>query len=279
LTHGDRLRLIRAPEPEADLPAVACTLPAVFDDVHPGERVWFDDGRFGGLIEATDARGATVRIDYVEGGRSSLDSDRGINFPDSTLHVSGLTAKDCEDLEFVARSADVVALSFAQRSEDVAHLYERLTALGAANVGVVLKIESRLGFDALPELLAQAMGPRPLGVMIARGDLAMEVGYERMAEVQEEILWVCEAAHVPVIWATQVLERLAKEGMPTRAEVTDAAAAVRAECVMLNKGKHMPEAIGTLDDILRRMQAHQHKKSPALRPLHISHALQHTAAS
>ena len=72
--------------------------------------------------------------------------------------------------------------------------------------------------------------------MIARGDLAIELGFQRIAGMQEEIPWLCEAAHVPVIWATQVLERPAKEGLPTRAEVPDAAMANRAECVMLNKG-------------------------------------------
>jgi pyruvate kinase len=103
--------------------------------------------------------------------------------------------------------------------------------------------------------------------MIARGDLAVECGWERMAEVQEEILWLSEAAHVPVIWATQVLENLAKKGQPSRAEITDAAMAERAECVMLNKGPHLLKAIETLDDILDRMQAHQQKKTSMLRNL------------
>ena len=93
--------------------------------------------------------------------------------------------------------------------------------------------------------------------MIARGDLAVEMGWERLAEVQEEILWLAEAAHVPVIWATQVLETLAKRGLPSRAE-----------CVMLNKGPYILEAIEALDDILSRMQAHQHKKRAMLRRLH-----------
>ena len=140
----------------------------------------------------------------------------------------------------------------------------------AQHVGVILKIETRLGFEALPRLLLDALGTRPLGVMIARGDLALEIGYERLAEVQEEILWICEAAHVPVIWATQVLERMVKDGVPTRAEVTDAAMAERAECVMLNKGKHIVDAVIALDDILRRMGAHQHKKQSTLRALAVS---------
>jgi len=85
--------------------------------------------------------------------------------------------------------------------------------------------------------------------------------------VQEEILWLCEAAHTPVIWATQVLETMAREGRPSRAEITDAAMGERAECVMLNKGPHLEQALAALDDILRRMEGHQHKKSAMLRPL------------
>jgi pyruvate kinase len=108
--------------------------------------------------------------------------------------------------------------------------------------------------------------------MIARGDLAVESGFERLAEVQEEILWLCEAAHVPVIWATQVLETLAKRGAPTRAEITDAAMAHRAECVMLNKGPYIIHAVRMLDDILKRMQSHQFKKQSMLRQLGLAYA-------
>src|SRR6185436_6274218 len=98
----------------------------------------------------------------------------------------------------------------------------------------------------------------------------VECGYTRLAEVQEEILWLCEAAHLPVIWATQVLESMTKKGTPSRAEVTDAAMGERAECVMLNKGPHILEVVAALDDILRRMESHQEKKSHLLRPLGVS---------
>jgi pyruvate kinase len=113
----------------------------------------------------------------------------------------------------------------------------------------------------------RAAQDRPAGVMIARGDLAVEVGPERLAEVQEEVLWLCEAAHLPAVWATQVLESLAKSGFPSRAEITDAAMGGRAECVMLNKGPRIVDAIGTLDSILRRMATHQVKKTALLRRL------------
>ena len=96
-------------------------------------------------------------------------------------------------------------------------------------------------------------------MMVARGDLAVEVGYERLAEVQEEILWLCEAAHVPTIWATQVADGLAKTGRPSRAEISDAAMASRAEAAMLNKGRFQIDAVRTLNEILRRMSRHQHK--------------------
>ena len=113
------------------------------------------------------------------------------------------------------------------------------------------------------------------GVMIARGDLAVECGYERLAEVQEEILWMAEASHTPVVWATQVLESLAKDGIPSRAEITDAAMGERAECVMLNKGPYILDAVRALDNILRRMQTHQRKKSAMLRELHLAEQFFH----
>ncbi len=136
---------------------------------------------------------------------------------------------------------------------------------------MILKIETRRAFEHLPGMLLAALGgDRAAGVMIARGDLAVECGYQRLAEVQEEILWLCQAAHLPVIWATQVLDRLAKTGRPSRAEITDAAMGVQAECVMLNKGPRILEAISVLDDILRRMERHHRKKRPLLPRLRAS---------
>jgi len=95
----------------------------------------------------------------------------------------------------------------------------------------------------------------------------VECGFERLAELQEEMLWLCDAAHVPVIWATQVLDQMARTGQPSRAEISDAAMAGRAECVMLNKGPHVVEAVASLDDILGRMASHQRKKVALLRRL------------
>jgi pyruvate kinase len=142
--------------------------------------------------------------------------------------------------------------------------------MDARHLGLILKIETRKAFDNLPKLILAAMHTRSIGIMIARGDLAVECGYQRLAEVQEEVLWICEAAHVPVIWATQVLESLAKKGIPSRSEITDAAMGERAECVMLNKGPYAVTTVRVLADILKRMQAHQEKKRSMLRELNLA---------
>jgi pyruvate kinase len=202
----------------------------------------------------------------------TLRGDKGINVPDSKLTVPALGPQDLADLDFVACHADMVALSFASGVEDVLLLQRHLAGRVEHCPAIVLKIETRRGFEHLPAMLLAAMRAATCGVMIARGDLAVECGFER-AEVQEEILWMCEAAHVPTIWATQVLESLAREGLPSRAEITDAAMGERAECVMLNKGPHVVEAVRALDDILRRMQSHLSKKSSMLRELHLAHGL------
>jgi pyruvate kinase len=251
---------------------ISCSLPEVFDEVQLGEAISFDDGRIGGLIERIEADQILVRITQASSAGEALAADKGINLPDSKLSLAALTSKDLEDLAFVAANADIVELSFANSPEDVFRLRRQLQRAGDRQPAIVLKIETRRGFENLPSMLIAAMETPSCGVMIARGDLAVECGFERLAEVQEEILWICEAAHVPVIWATQVLETLAKKGLPSRAEITDAAMGDRAECVMLNKGPHVLSAVRVLDDILRRMQMHQTKKRSMLRELKLARA-------
>ncbi|WP_241668747.1 pyruvate kinase [Stutzerimonas nosocomialis] len=249
--------------------SIGCTLPEVFADVRTGELVWFDDGKIGGVIESIEPHTLKVRITHAPGG-ANLQSDKGINFPQSELSVGALGPQDLEALAFAAKHADVVEMSFVNTAADVHGLLAELERLGAERLGVVLKIETRKGFECLPALLLEGMRRPRFGVMIARGDLAVEEGFERMAELQEEILCLCEAAHVPVIWATQVLESLAKKGAPSRAEITDAATGVRADCVMLNKGPHILKAVATLNDLLTRMRAHHDKKRQMLRRLAVA---------
>jgi pyruvate kinase len=257
--------------PEILEPArVSCTLSEVFDCVKAGETVWFDDGKIGGAIKSVTPDEILVEITNSGARPQKLRADKGINLPDSDLIFPSLTAKDLADLEFIVRHADLIGYSFVRSASDVVELQNKLKELGGAHLAVILKIETRRAFEHLPEILLTAMRSRAVGVMIARGDLAIETGFERLAEVQEEILWMCEAAHLPVIWATQVLERLSRDGVYSRAEITDAAMSERAECVMLNKGAFVVEAVRTLDDILTRMQSHQDKKRPMLRRLQMA---------
>jgi pyruvate kinase len=258
--------------------SIGVTLPEFFEGVHPGEPIALDDGKIGGVIRIVTPEKVTAEITHARPTGEKLGAEKGINVPESQLRLSSLTKGDLEALPFVVKNADIVGYSFVRRKADVHELQSQLADLGGENLGIILKIETRDGFDQLPELLLAAMRSRAVGVMIARGDLAIECGYQRLAEGQEEILWICEAAHMPVIWATQVLESLAKTGVPSRSEITDAAMGERAECVMLNKGPYIVTAVRILDDILRRMQSHQEKKRSMLRKLHVASAF-HAGAS
>jgi len=281
LKPGDTLILTRSLEPgrpaqfdenrQIVSPArIGVTLPEFFDCVRPGEPLWLDDGKIGGSILTVQPDQVEVKITHAPPGGAKLGAEKGINIPDSNLNVASLTPADLENLEFIVKHADILGYSFVRTEEDVRNLEARLAELGATELGIVLKIETRQGFENLPRLLLEAMRRRAVGVMIARGDLAIECGFQRLAEMQEEILWISEAAHLPVIWATQVLESLAKSGVPSRSEITDAAMGERAECVMLNKGAYVVEAVKALDDILHRMEAHQEKKRSMLRKLHVA---------
>jgi pyruvate kinase len=248
---------------------VSCVFPDVLDDVRVGEPVILDDGKIHGIVRETNSEGVSVEVTHAKPKGTRLKADKGINLPESSLQIFGLTPKDRDDLRFVAKHADGVNVSFVNHPDDVEDLMDEMEEVGGEELGLILKIETRQGFQNLPGILLAAMEWPLVGVMIARGDLAVEVGWTHLAQVQEEILRVCEAAHVPVIWATQVLERLAKKGLPTRSEISDVAMAERAECVMLNKGPYISDTIRTLDTILKSMQAYQRKNALLLPALNL----------
>jgi pyruvate kinase len=246
---------------------ISCTLPSVFEDAKIGEPIVFDDGKIEGVIREVSDAELRVGITNAKGGVAKLGADKGINLPESRLRTDALTAKDKEDLRFVCEHADVVNMSFVNSPKDVFDLLRELEQHNAGHLGIILKIETQRGFNNLPAILLAAMRHHPMGVMIARGDLAVEVGWRDLAPAQEEILRMCEAAHIPIVWATQVLESLAKKGRPSRAEITDASMAQRAECVMLNKGPHIVETIGMLEKILKSMERYHQKQAPILPPI------------
>lgn len=248
---------------------VGVLLHQIIDDAKIGDIVLLDDGMINSKV--IKKRADEIEVEITACYKTKLGSNKGINLPKTTLNLPALTNKDLEDLSFICKHADMVGYSFVRTGADVVQLYAALENHHAGDIGVVFKIENEEAFNNLPEILLEGMTRSNIGVMIARGDLAVEIGFERISEVQSEILWLCEAAHIPVIWATQVLENLVKTGIPTRAEISDAVQGAQAECVMLNKGPYINQAISVLKNVLIRMEEHSYKKKNELRILNVAH--------
>lgn len=263
---GDRFVVTATLADKCPLPQVTLSHPNLLAQLVAGTGLWLDDGKLGARVVASSEAAVTAEVTFARNKGYKLKPEKGFNLPGLELHIPALTEGDLSHLGFVAANADIIGYSFVQTPADVRRLTDELSSRidGRPLPALMLKIETPLAVRNLPRLLVQAGSMMPVAVMIARGDLAVEIGLPRLSEVQEEILWLCEAAHVPVVWATQVLETLVKEGAATRAETTDAAMGQRAECVMLNKGPHIVEAVAFLDGILRRMDRHQTKKSAKL---------------
>ncbi|WP_051253973.1 pyruvate kinase [Arenibacter latericius] len=270
-----RLMLIKVDSPllskkkqTKGIPLIEVSLPQIIDDLKVGQRVFFDDGTFEAKVETLKNDTAIIKIKKAH--KKKLRKGKGINLPDTNLNLPSLTPEDLDLLPFVTKHADMIGYSFVRTADDVSLLYKELEKLGDKETGVIFKIENSTAFDNLPAILFRAMQRPKIGVMIARGDLAVEIGFERISEVQNEILWLCEAAQIPVIWATQVLDTMAKKGMATRAEISDATISAQAECVMLNKGPFIVEATKTLKNVLGRMEAHSQKSKNTLRALKVA---------
>ena len=284
---GDTLILTTDPSPvdpsRPGTPIIGCTLPEAVRAIAKGHRVLFDDGAIAATaVDTEEVDGhtrVTLRITRAGISGTNLAAYKGINLPDTELPLPSLTEEDIEAFGFVARNADIANVSFVRDAGDVEFVLETLAEIAreieaesgpeagdrARNLGVVLKIETVPAYENLATVLLAGMCHTNLGIMVARGDLAVELGFERMAEVPRFIMNMAEAGHVPTIMATQILESLAKSGLPTRAEITDAAYALRAECVMLNKGPHITDTIRILNDMSAKLGASQRKNRIQLR--------------
>nr|WP_236005871.1 pyruvate kinase [Desemzia sp. RIT 804] len=254
---------------------LGCSVPEVLDDLKEGDPIKIDDGIVEGIVKEVIDEGVVIKIKKVDSKKGvRLKAEKGLNFPESELKMDFITDKDKQDLDFVCKHADIIGFSFVKNAEDVQiiqkELQKRMSEKKAQSIPLMAKIETVEGVRKLPEIIVAAAGQNPFSVMIARGDLAVEAGFLRLAELQQEILWICEAADVPVVWGTQVLENMVSNGIPTRAEVTDAAQGSRSECVMLNKGEYLIESVDFLADIIKQMHEHEYKKTPKLRALNIA---------
>ena len=250
-----------------------CGLEDIYQNVKVSDPVLIDDGSIEGIIREVTASSFIFQVTKVKGKSKRLKAEKGINFPNSDFKMPLLDDQDKKDLQFALEHADIIGLSFVRNKLDIqevqTYIQEELHH-DLTNVHIMAKIETVQAFKNLGEIILTAAGKQPFSIMIARGDLAVESGYARLAEIQEEISWICEASAIPVVWGTEVLATLIKEGVPTRSEITDAAKSVQAEVVMLNKGPFIEQGITMLSHILSKMQDHTYKKSPRLRSLNVA---------
>jgi pyruvate kinase len=266
---GQDLVLAEADEELADGIVLSCEEKGLIGLLKDKSRILFDDGLIEAVVVGPPNKQAHIRVVRVSDRKQELRSGKGMNFPGTQLDMPSLTGFDISVLPFIAKHADLVGYSFIRTPADLRLLQKQLSVY-PNRPKIIIKVETPESVAHLPYLILQGMHEEHFGVMIARGDLAVEIGFERMSEIQEEILWICEAAHVPVIWATQVLETLNKSGLATRSEVTDAYSAAHAECVLVNKGTYVIDVLRTLKDILQRSGGHHVKKRYTFRSMQIA---------
>jgi pyruvate kinase len=266
LADGDRLDVVTGDD-EGGPGRVFTSYGELARAVHSGDRLLLDDGRLELAVEDSD--GVTIRTRVLNGG--PLGEHKGINAPRVALPSGALTLKDGEDLAFgLSLGVDLVALSFVQSAADVRAARAIAVSHGMPDVPIVAKLERPEAIDRLDEILDAADA-----VMVARGDLGLEVPFAQVPRVQKDILRAARARGVPAIVATQVLESMRESPRPTRAEVSDAASAVDlgASAIMLAGetavGRFPVRAVQALDAIVRDAEADgPHPSSPV--PRHVA---------
>lgn len=243
---GDRVT-IAAGDFVGDASRLSTTYDRLAEDVEPGHRLLIDDGLLGLRVDRIE--GHDIICEVIEGG--PVSSHKGLNFPDSSLSIKGLTPKDLEDLEFGIKelNPDWVATSFVRTGDEVEELKERIRELGG-DAPVVSKIEKHEAIDNIEDIIQASDG-----VMVARGDLAVELSAERVPIEQKRMIARCRRLGRPVIVATQMLDSMIRNPRPTRAEVSDVANAIfdRADAVMTSGetavGRYPMQSIREMDRI------------------------------
>ncbi len=238
------------PDEATDDRVIPTTYPELAEEVEPGNRILLDDGHFEFLVEEVDEENLWVAARALSSG--DLKSQKGINLPGVRVGAPALTEKDLEDIETAREiGLDYLALSFVRQPSDLREAREKMDKSSL----LIAKIEKSQALDSLTEIL-----PESDGVMVARGDLGVELPYEEVPMIQKRIIRLAQERARPVITATQMLESMIESPRPTRAEVSDVANALLdgTDAVMLSAetavGNYPVEAVKTMDRIIRRIE-------------------------
>lgn len=251
LVMGDEL-VISMTEVIGDKKKISVTYPGLVHDVHPGSKILLDDGLIG--LEVTEVREGEIVTKVLNSG--TLKNKKGVNVPNVSVNLPGITEKDAADIKFgIEQGVDFIAASFVRRAADVLEIRELLEQNNGADIHIIPKIENQEGVDNINEILEVSDG-----LMVARGDLGVEIPAEEVPLVQKDLIKKCNAVAKPVITATQMLDSMQRNPRPTRAEASDVANAIfdGTDAIMLSgetaAGDYPVESVQTMNNIARRTE-------------------------
>ncbi|GAE27899.1 pyruvate kinase [Halalkalibacter wakoensis JCM 9140] len=251
LTAGDEL-IVSMTEVVGNNKKISVTYPGLVNDVQPGSKILLDDGLIG--LEVTEVGEDQLVTKVMNSG--VLKNKKGVNVPNVSVNLPGITEKDAEDIKFgIEQGVDFIAASFVRRATDVLEIRELLDNNGGSEIHIIPKIENQEGVDNIDEILEVSDG-----LMVARGDLGVEIPAEEVPLVQKVLIKKCNAVAKPVITATQMLDSMQRNPRPTRAEASDVANAIfdGTDAIMLSgetaAGDYPVESVQTMHNIATRTE-------------------------
>ncbi|MFG6116602.1 pyruvate kinase [Halobacillus sp. MO56] len=253
LEQGDTL-FVSMDEIEGTNERISVTYPGLIDDVHQGSKILLDDGLIELQVEEVNKENNEIKTTVLNSGL--LKTKKGVNVPNVSVNLPGITEKDAKDIEFgIEQDVDFIAASFVRRASDVLEIRELLEKHGATHIQIIPKIENQEGVDNIDEILAASDG-----LMVARGDLGVEIPAEDVPLVQKKLIRKCNQVGKPVITATQMLDSMERNPRPTRAEASDVANAIfdGTDAIMLSgetaAGNYPVEAVQTMNNIAKKTE-------------------------
>lgn len=257
---GDVTRISMDDSIEGTKDKIAVTYPGLYDDVHVGGHVLFDDGLID--MKITEKDDANKELVAKVQNNGVLGSRKGVNAPGVAINLPGITEKDASDIRFgLDHDIDFIAASFVRKPQDVLDIRELLEEKHMEHVQIFPKIESQEGIDNISEILKVSDG-----LMVARGDMGVEIPVENVPLIQKRLIKMCNALGKPVITATQMLDSMQEHPRPTRAEATDVANAIfdGTDATMLSgesaNGKYPVESVATMAKIAKRAEKSMDKQ-------------------